>query len=164
MGRSSQSHGFTLIELMITVAIVGIFVAVAVPSFINFVSNNRTESASNELLSFMQYARSTAVQNKASLTACLEAEVWTLKKDCDDADTTSLRTLENPPNIDVLANAEEVTFRSNGTASTAVSIIACREDDFRNAITLTVQNSGSTRTWPRGKTENNASYMSTCTP
>src|SRR3990167_6446650 len=117
MGRPDQSHGFTLIELMVVVALLG----------------------------FLQYARSTAVQNKTSLVACFDDDQWMLKAACSDADTTSLRTLEPPANVDIAADPESVGFRSNGTAASAVTVIGCHDDDFANGFTLTVQNSGNIR-------------------
>ena len=43
------NRGFTLIEIMVTVAIVGIFASIALPSFSNLIERNRMTTATNEL-------------------------------------------------------------------------------------------------------------------
>lgn len=45
MGSRPDRHGFTLLELMIVVAIVGILAAVAIPSFQSYVYRSRTAEA-----------------------------------------------------------------------------------------------------------------------
>ncbi len=59
----SRSAGFTLIELIVAVAILAILVAVAVPSFRELSLNNRSTSTTNELMADLAMARSEAVKN-----------------------------------------------------------------------------------------------------
>lgn len=48
MLRRTERHGFTLIELMIVVAILGILAAIAVPAFIGYIRRSKTaEAAAN---------------------------------------------------------------------------------------------------------------------
>ena len=54
-------RGFTLIELMVAIAIVGIVLALAVPSFYNYMLVQRLKSVSAQLVTDINYARSEAV-------------------------------------------------------------------------------------------------------
>lgn len=66
-----QNHeGFTLIELMVVIAVLVIFVMIALPSFSVLMSKNRTTSAANELLYSLQIARSEAVKRNIAVSLC----------------------------------------------------------------------------------------------
>ena len=50
-----HTHGFTLIELMIVVAVVGILTAIAVPSYLQFVKRSHRADAKTALLADAQF-------------------------------------------------------------------------------------------------------------
>ncbi len=64
------ASGYTLIELMITVSIVAILVAVAVPNMQQFVKNERLTGQINTLISHLMLARSEAVKRNQSVVLC----------------------------------------------------------------------------------------------
>jgi type IV fimbrial biogenesis protein FimT len=65
-----QWAGFTLIELMVTIAIAAILVALAAPSFRTIVMNVRISSTSDALLNAMNYARNAALSGNVATTVC----------------------------------------------------------------------------------------------
>jgi type IV fimbrial biogenesis protein FimU len=71
------SRGFTLIELIVAVAIVGIFAAIAVPNFTSMIHKNRVLSAANELYDLLQYSRGEAVTRGVKIAVSAPGSVNT---------------------------------------------------------------------------------------
>ncbi|MFT3806026.1 GspH/FimT family pseudopilin [Arenimonas sp.] len=67
----SRPSGFTLIELMVTVAIVSILLIVAVPSFQTVMNSNRLTTAANEFVGAVQLGRAEAIRNNRRVVLCL---------------------------------------------------------------------------------------------
>lgn len=55
------AQGFTLIEMLVVVALLGIFLAIAAPSFAGLIRSNKVQAAADELVTVLQYARSEAI-------------------------------------------------------------------------------------------------------
>jgi type IV fimbrial biogenesis protein FimT len=62
--------GFTLIELMITLAIIGILLTVGVPSLKTFMQSNQLIASTNELISAFHVARSEAIKLNTRVSIC----------------------------------------------------------------------------------------------
>ena len=65
-----KNTGFTLIELMITLAIISILLIVGLPSLKTFLQSNQLVAASNELVAGFNIARSEAIKLNTSVTIC----------------------------------------------------------------------------------------------
>jgi type IV fimbrial biogenesis protein FimT len=69
-GAVRRSSGFTLVELMVTVSLAAILMALAVPMLRDSIANNRLTGQTNELIAAMTLARSQAITMNQPVTFC----------------------------------------------------------------------------------------------
>jgi len=70
----SSTRGFGLVELMVTLSVVVILMAVAVPSFRDTFIRNRLTSQVNTFMAALTYARAEAIRRGQSVTLCKSSD------------------------------------------------------------------------------------------
>jgi len=115
-----HDFGFTLIELLVTVSIAAILLAVAIPSFRDFVSGQRIKTASYDIGYTLTYARSEAIKrnNDVTITPATGGwqNGWTVT-----VGTTTLSQHEAFPGLTVAGPTNNLTYSSNGRLNAAVN-------------------------------------------
>ncbi len=125
--------GYSLIELLISIIILGIMASIAVPSFGNFVRKSEQSAIYNELVGTISLARLEAVKRSAVVALCASSDQAT----CDttatwddgwlvfvDADGDGALDTGNvfDSDGDGTADAPEPVLRRQGAVSSAISI------------------------------------------
>lgn len=84
--RRRGKLGFTLIELMITIAVAAILLTVALPSLRDFILNNRLTSVTNDLVADLALARAEAIRRGSRVTVCASNNANTGSATCSGTD------------------------------------------------------------------------------
>lgn len=68
------NKGFTLIELMVTLAVAAIVLGMAIPSFNAQIQNNQAQATAESFIDALNYARSEAVKRVRRVSLCASAD------------------------------------------------------------------------------------------
>jgi len=69
-----REHGFTLLELLVTIAVAAVLLGIAIPSYRGVVQRNAMAATVNDLVGDLQYARSQAVTRGQPVHLCKSAD------------------------------------------------------------------------------------------
>lgn len=124
---SVQQRGFTLVELMVVVALVGVLSMIAAPSFSTFIASQRVRSASYELSNAIVFSRSEAIKRNADVTVTpVDATAgwragWSVTA-VQGADTVTLATQASFASLNITpAPAVALVFSRSGRPSASQS-------------------------------------------
>lgn len=116
MHKISSQRGFTIIELMIVVALLAIVAAIAIPNFTQFIRNNQVQAKTEEVYALFQYARSQAVA--ARKTYSINLGTWEVS---DAAGTVERKMENNNSQIRLVGTPDSISFDGRGMVRDARS-------------------------------------------
>ncbi len=162
MKKEPKNSGFTLAELLITMAIAVILLTIAAPNFSNMVADNRLTSATNEFVSAIALARNVAITRKRNtyITALSPTNTnewgaggWVVWSDDDGDDTrdagedvriydavNSVVNINSPgdsTDTNIVYEASGIR-QPGGTTPLLISICDSRSDETGREITITL--------------------------
>src|SRR5689334_9314032 len=78
-----HDRGFSLIELMVAIVLLGTLLGWGIPTFREFTRNNSVTVANNDLVTSLNLARSEALRRNRPVTVCASADSETCNEDPD---------------------------------------------------------------------------------
>lgn len=127
-GNMDRIRGFTLVELMVTLAVAAIVLSIGVPSFANLIKDNRLTTQINDFVASVNLARSEAIRRGKRVTLCPSATGTS----CSGSWNGGWVIFEDTANFGALNAGEEVirvhealeggnTLKGTGTTNTYIS-------------------------------------------
>lgn len=139
-----KNRGFTIVELMIVVAIVAILAALAGPSFRELMAMMRVKTAATDIHLSLMRARSEAIKRNTNVTIATASGGWTAGWAISDGTTT----VENHGAISggavSISGVSPITYSPNGRAAAATTPIqiSLSSSDTTTARCVTISLSG----------------------
>jgi type IV fimbrial biogenesis protein FimT len=141
LARPARFAGFTLLELMTTLGISALLLAIAVPAFRNMTVGSQLTSQVNDLVSALNVARSEAIKRNVTISFCRTNQATATACSTSTGDwanwivATSTGTVIRRGTVadyggtivvQSTLDTDTVTFSSDGLARTAGSLVTSR--------------------------------------
>jgi len=131
-----SSRGFTIVEIVMVLVLVGVLVSLAGPLFRDFIIQQNIRNVAFELMSDITFARSEAVKRNVSVTiskvgsGTWGAGGWKVT----DGATTLRQHPAVSPNLTLTMASSSVDFNLNGRASSAANFTIDDTDGKSNIV------------------------------
>jgi type IV fimbrial biogenesis protein FimT len=128
--RAGFQKGFTIVEILLVIVIMGVLLTIAAPSFVTFTSSQKVKTASFDLYAAMMFARSEAIKRRVTVTVAPVSSDWkngwtisTGAVNC--AGGTALRTQDSLSGVIFTSLSNCVEYRLDGrlTSTAAVGVL-----------------------------------------
>ena len=145
-----RMSGFTIFEIMVTMAIAAVVAAFAIPSFQAVMSSSRLNAAAQEVSNSVALARNTAISRRRSVVwvpSAGSSPVWKLAMDSSVGPVLARHAIEGNMSLAYSVAFTEMTFQPNGyvqktnggaTSAMDVTITLCdtstRKESGRNVF------------------------------
>ena len=137
-----KDSGFTLMEIMVVIGIVGILSAIAIPSYIQWMPKHRVGNAARTVMSTLEFARINAVKTNADVAVIFD---WANERLTVDSGGTTLRTRQMPNDVDLQDDEVDglgtpVTFNGHGFSDMSGGVVVenTKDDTISRSINLTL--------------------------
>lgn len=153
-----RNTGFTMVELMVTLAVVGIMMYVAVPSLTAFLQDSQLSSDTNDLIASLLLARSESVTRNNTVSICKIAPAdmdscdnsvswhsgWIVFEDLDnDGDRDAAEDIVDTytgMNTNTVVSATNftnfLTYRPSGATNTQGQFLLCVSNSVAQSIVV----------------------------
>jgi type IV fimbrial biogenesis protein FimT len=124
MGKNKlvqNTGGFTLIELMATIGIMAVVMAIAVPSFLSFLPSLRLADAARQIATDLQQVRMKAIAQNTAYQVNFSASTYSVQK-CSGSCTNDSGNIVLPDGISIVSASVSPQFQPRGTAAAAAAI------------------------------------------
>ncbi|MBD9678716.1 GspH/FimT family pseudopilin [Pseudomonas sp. PDM18] len=140
-----RQEGFSLVELMVAVALLAIFAGVALPGFRYLIESSRVQSGASTLYRLLQASRADAVNSRQTLTLCPSSGnlQWVVVRasTCGSITATSVgQRLDLPSSLSISSSVNNLSFKPDGSA--AAADLGISSDGTNKAFSIKVAASG----------------------